>query len=89
MTSRRPQVLLGEWRHDADCQHVDPELFFPDSGDYRAAKAVCNGCPVRVECLQHALKHERDSMGVWGGLGPGERRLEARRRRREARKAVA
>ncbi|MEU8510983.1 WhiB family transcriptional regulator [Kitasatospora sp. NPDC048722] len=38
-----------------------------------AAKAVCAGCGVRVECRRHALA-EREPVGVWGGLTEEERR---------------
>ena len=53
---------------------TDPELFFPEkSGSTRAAKAVCTGCPVRAECLEHALAHD-ERYGVWGGTSERERR---------------
>ncbi|MFJ6381160.1 WhiB family transcriptional regulator [Kitasatospora sp. NPDC092039] len=38
-----------------------------------AAKAVCAGCDVRVECRRHALA-AREPYGVWGGLTADERR---------------
>ncbi|MEV7603622.1 WhiB family transcriptional regulator [Kitasatospora sp. NPDC089797] len=38
-----------------------------------AAKAVCAGCRVRVECRRHALA-AREPHGVWGGLAEEERR---------------
>lgn len=47
------------------------------------AKAVCNGCPVREECLQFELRMEQSPggkpvpasfrHGVWGGKTPRER----------------
>ena len=37
------------------------------------AKAVCSGCPVRVECLAYALA-EPQLQGVWGGTSDTERR---------------
>jgi WhiB family redox-sensing transcriptional regulator len=57
------------WRRDAACRE-HPELdWFPRPGrrDYGAqARAVCDGCAVRVECLAFALEHNlRD--GTWGG----------------------
>lgn len=30
------------------------------------AKAICNTCPVKVECLEYSLKWE--PWGIWGGL---------------------
>ncbi|MFJ9773526.1 WhiB family transcriptional regulator [Kitasatospora sp. NPDC101157] len=38
-----------------------------------AAKAVCAGCAVRVECRRHALA-VREPYGVRGGLTAAERR---------------
>ncbi|MFD8708673.1 WhiB family transcriptional regulator [Kitasatospora sp. NPDC059648] len=38
-----------------------------------AAKAVCAGCAVRVECRRHALA-VREPYGVRGGLTASERR---------------
>ena len=36
------------------------------------AKAVCRTCPVRTECLEHALKIP-EPYGIWGGLSEDER----------------
>jgi WhiB family redox-sensing transcriptional regulator len=69
------------WRQLANCRGVDPELFFPERGEPAAdAKAVCLGCVVRTECLEHALAHER--FGIWGGTSERERRDIRRQRRR-------
>ncbi len=38
-----------------------------------AAKAVCSGCPVRVECLEFALEPHQEA-GIWGGTSEDERR---------------
>ena len=74
-----------DWRDDAACLEVDPELFFPTSyGPPGAvqigqAKAVCHGCPVRSACLEDAMAAEGDAgravrTGIRGGLTPGQRR---------------
>ena len=39
----------------------------------RKAKAICAVCPVRVECLNYAIRI-REPHGVWGGLNEIERR---------------
>ncbi|MEV7174880.1 WhiB family transcriptional regulator [Streptomyces sp. NPDC093224] len=39
----------------------------------QAAKEVCALCPVRAECLRHALSVQ-EPYGVWGGLSEEERR---------------
>lgn len=60
------------WRLDAACHGQDPELFFPEVGaSTSAAKAICRPCPVRADCLEHALRHEKN--GIWGGTSQKER----------------
>jgi WhiB family redox-sensing transcriptional regulator len=45
----------------------DPELFFAElPADVEAAKALCQGCRARAQCLQGALDR-REPWGVWGG----------------------
>ncbi|MET9019239.1 WhiB family transcriptional regulator [Actinopolymorpha sp. NPDC004070] len=41
----------------------------------RRAEELCCGCPVRVECLEFALRRETGhaAWGVWGGLAPWRR----------------
>ncbi len=49
------------------CRVSDPELYFAESpSDVELAKALCQDCPVRVECLAGALER-REPWGVWGG----------------------
>jgi len=73
------EELLGlagspAWWFAGLCAQTDPELFFPEKGgSVREAKAVCAGCPVRAQCLAHALAHG-ERYGVWGGLSEPERR---------------
>ena len=70
---------LGEpaetaWMVDALCAQTDPDTFHPAPGEsLRSAKSVCVACPVRAECLTHALAHN-ERHGVWGGTSPRERR---------------
>ena len=40
------------------------------------AKAVCSGCPVKMECLEEANEIS-EPFGVWGGLNEVERKREA------------
>ena len=49
--------------------------------DYHLAKSICADCPVRKECLDHALHSEDGYHGVWGGTTPRERKIMRRRRR--------
>jgi WhiB family transcriptional regulator, redox-sensing transcriptional regulator len=81
------------WIERARCIDEDPELFFPigTTGPAIAQTAraieVCEGCPVRAECLAWALDTCQDA-GVWGGLGEEDRREIRRARRRSAAAAV-
>ena len=62
------------WWFEGVCAQTDPEVFFPEKGgSVREAKAVCARCPVRAQCLAHALAHG-ERFGVWGGLSEPERR---------------
>ena len=75
-----------DWRDKAACLTADPELFFPIGNTGPAllqieeAKAVCQGCVVREDCLEYALSEHIDH-GVWGGCSERERRRIAKRRR--------
>ncbi len=52
---------------DLPCRVNDAELWFAESpADVEAAKALCQGCPVRSACLVGALER-REPWGVWGG----------------------
>jgi WhiB family transcriptional regulator, redox-sensing transcriptional regulator len=68
-----------DWRQFAACRLADPDLFFPVSTagpsleQLARAKAICQRCPVRRECLAFALA-TCQVHGVWGGLAEQERR---------------
>jgi WhiB family transcriptional regulator, redox-sensing transcriptional regulator len=75
-----------DWFDDAACRDVGTDVFFPTSEAHATeAKAICAVCPVREECLEHALETRPD--GVWGGLTATERHRLIRRRQKAARKA--
>jgi WhiB family redox-sensing transcriptional regulator len=78
---RMLQVLNEDWRQDAVCRNLDPELFapLPGSADEAKARAVCWTCPVRRTCLDEALA-EADTTTVRGGYTPDERRALMRER---------
>jgi WhiB family transcriptional regulator, redox-sensing transcriptional regulator len=61
------------WQERASCRTADPELFYPAKGGSLApAKELCNGCPVRAECLEYALA-VGEEYGIWGGLTAEQR----------------
>ena len=60
------------WQDEADCKGMDASLFFPEPGRNQAPIVrVCAACPVRKQCLQHAL--DNDELGIWGGTSERER----------------
>ena len=72
------------WMGDANCQGVNPELFYPGRGDsVDQIKAVCADCVCRDQCLDYALEYDDDD-GIWGGTTGRERRIIRRRRRQAA-----
>jgi WhiB family transcriptional regulator, redox-sensing transcriptional regulator len=81
------------WQDRAACRGMDVLLFFGPDHERRSereireakAKAICQLCPVRTQCLDYALRNSIRP-GIWGGLNEEER---ARERRRRARKPDA
>lgn len=75
------------WLDQAACRGCDPDLWHPWGTDYKSDTApavdVCRQCPVRLSCLDHAVR-TREPDGIWGGLDPDQRRSYARRQQRTA-----
>ena len=62
------------WGESAACRGLDPDWFHPVRGEPTdGPKAVCDGCPVSLNCLAYAMQ-ERILIGVWGGTSARERR---------------
>ncbi|WP_194784693.1 WhiB family transcriptional regulator [Actinomyces haliotis] len=76
-----PIVALWEWQYEGACRGMDSAAFFHPEGERGSsrrrrdeeAKAVCQTCPVIVDCRNHALA-THEPYGVWGGLTEEERR---------------
>lgn len=67
------------WLVRAACSELELEqleLFFVEAGRTisSATVALCQRCPVRRDCLDHAYRHEIVS-GYFGGMSPGRRRV--------------
>lgn len=80
---------MSDWRDHAACSGLYG-LMFPGRGENRdndAAKALCRVCPVREECLEHAMT-ESETNGIWGGLSERERRKLRSQRAKEVGHAV-
>lgn len=73
-----------DWVGSAVCASVDPELFFPRTGQPAdKAKRICGTCPVQAECLSWALHVESligAMPGVYGGLTMSDRNAWRERR---------
>ena len=63
----RPIVgnLPGPWVEQAACAHEATQVWFRSGATTLQAVAVCHTCPVKADCLDHALTHREH--GVWGG----------------------
>lgn len=71
------------WRSRAACKDVSFDVFFPEK--YRqsptTARRICAACPVRMSCLEEAMRVEDTwRYGIYGGLTPTERGELAKRR---------
>jgi len=84
------------WQWRAACRGQDAALFFTPGNleskeerlvRERRAKAICAVCPVRVECLEYAVRI-REPHGIWGGLNELERRILIRERERGGLRSV-
>ena len=68
-------MSVPAWHKDAACADstVDPDWFFPEQPGLAGnkAKAICNRCSVRDECLNTALFEPL--RGIWGGTTESQR----------------
>lgn len=68
---------MSDWREQAACRGVDPEVFHPGRGsaasETDAALAMCAVCPVVEQCLAYAL-NTNQKLGIWGGTTGRDRR---------------
>lgn len=76
-------ILYPEWTADALCREpgVATSIDFFETSQAEQAKHACRRCPVRRDCLKHAIDNHEEH-GVWGGLGPMARKALARKRMR-------
>ncbi len=72
-------VWIEDWSAQAACRATDPDALFVQGAAQNRAKMVCQGCPVRTECLADSLDNGIE-FGVWGGMTERERRALLRRR---------
>lgn len=67
--------MIKNWIHDARCQSLDADFFFPPTQDRRRAvtiaRSYCRECVVRRECACFALNN-RIGAGVYAGVYLGD-----------------
>lgn len=84
MTHTNPRVATDHlaWQRDAACRGELAAAFYPPLrpeskserlAREREAKSTCQACPVRTDCLDHAVAFD-ERYGIWGGLTDVERR---------------
>ena len=82
------------WHKKAACRGADPRLFHGPDGEGQIeraarearAKAFCDRCPVRLDCLESEAWRPLQ-FGVFGGLGEDERKALRTKRMRAAARA--
>lgn len=63
------------WQLEAACSEDQHDLFFSlAESKMEKAKAICQTCPVKSECLQFALDNDIE-FGIYGGLSREERKV--------------
>lgn len=61
------------WQRYGECQGLDVDLFIGAHYNVaKKAKAICETCPVKEECLAYALENI-GMTGIWGGTDHQER----------------
>lgn len=71
---------MNEWAPQGACAENPDDGFVAErtnnarknAEQERLPKAICGHCPVKMECLDHALKMPERG-GIWGGLNDMER----------------
>ena len=78
--NRRPM-----WQDDSNCKDVGTDIFFHEKYQHavREAKALCETCTVKADCLEFAIVN--DAVGIWGGMTTVERRRHIRQQGRNKR----
>ena len=64
------------WMQEGACVFADPDLFFPVGSSMKAlkqaaeAKAICNECDVKIDCLEYAIRTNQDSCLLYTSPSP-------------------
>jgi WhiB family redox-sensing transcriptional regulator len=66
--------LDRSWITQGACKGTATGVFYPERGESTLGpQAICRTCPVRVECLDYAMRG-REAWGIWGGTTENQRR---------------
>jgi WhiB family redox-sensing transcriptional regulator len=71
--------MENKWRQGAACIGMPIEMFYQPKKTPKVVKETCNGCPVKEECLDYALRYE--PCGYFGGETAEDRKLIRRQRK--------
>lgn len=76
-----PPTVGENWKASAACKGLPAAMFFGERWDGTTGQAlrICDGCPVKRQCLDYAID-AGEIHGVWGGMAPNRRRLVAKYR---------
>jgi WhiB family redox-sensing transcriptional regulator len=83
----KPIADNWEWQQQGACRSFDTETFFLEPNLRGKAKkqkelvasSICGACPVKIQCLEHAL-NTPEIFGVWGGMTEEQRHQILRKR---------
>lgn len=62
----------GPWSLQGLCRTTPGDWFPPDNHPNPPAKVICQQCPVKQQCLDHAIQ-EHEEHGIWGATTERER----------------
>ena len=66
--------LDRSWIDQAACKGMHVGVFFPERGDSLIGpESICRACPVRIDCLNYAMRRN-EKYGIWGGTSENQRR---------------
>lgn len=85
--NKAPTLDQWSWQEKGACKNLDTEIFFLDFNEKgkskrnknRTAIEICKKCPVKMQCLEHAITTP-ENFGVWGGATPEQRAIIRRTR---------
>lgn len=64
-------IYHSKWRAHASCGDLRDDTIFFDPEREQEAKAMCEGCPAKIECGDDSLYYE--DQGCRGGMNENER----------------